>query len=146
MLNFLNNEEVFKYIKKKFSAGNKLILIRGSTATAQANKFSDFDIEVFGSKPKKPDYEIAFIKEQPVLITAYYYKYRAGEETQEPTNVKIILGRYNENVEKSIKDSSKEVYTSKQKIKREVQLAIDSFFKYLRTNNKEYLKPVQRRI
>lgn len=143
MHNFANKKEVFEYIKYKFIKGSKLILIRGSTATKPIRNFSDFDIEVWGSKLKKPYYEIAFLKEKPILISAYFYKHKEGKEIQKPLDVKILYGKYNNKIKP---DFSKENYTSKERIKRECQLVIDLFFKYMRSKNKECLKAIQNRI
>ena len=143
MKNFNNKREVFEYIKKKFSKESKLILVRGSTATKPAKKFSDFDIEIWTNKLKKPHYEIAFIKEKPILISAYFYKHKEGREIKKPSNVKILLGKYNDKVKP---DFSKDTYNNKEKIKRECQLLTDFFFKYLRTKDKKYLQSIQKRI
>jgi len=120
-----------------------LILVRGSTATKSIKKFSDFDIEVWTNKPRKPYYEIAFVKEKPILISVYFYKYKEGKEIQEPPNIKILFGKYNDKIKPSF---SKETYKHRRKIKRECQLVVDFFFKYLRTKNKKYLEPIQKRI
>jgi len=149
MEHFINKQEVFEYIKKRFSKESKLILVRGSTATKPAKKFSDFDIEVWGSKLKKPYYEIALLKEKPILITTYYYNFKDGKEIQKPHNVKILFGVYNKEIEKSFNSPehfAKDSYTPKEKIKRECQLLTDFFFKYLRSGDKDYLNSVQKRI
>ena len=140
MFNFINEKDVFEYIKKKFSKESKLILVRGSTATKPAKKFGDFDIEIWTNKLKKPYYEIAFIKEKPILISAYFYKYQEGKDIQKPSNVKILYGKYNDKIKP---DLSKDTYNNKEKIKRECQLLVDFFFKYLRTKDKKYLQSVQ---
>jgi hypothetical protein len=143
MFNFTDEKEVFVYIKNKFSKESKLILVRGSTATKPVKKFGDFDIEVWTIKLKKPYYEITFIKEKPILISVYFYKYKEGKEIQKPSNVKILYGKYNNKLEP---DFNKDTYTSKEKIKRECQLIVDFFFKYLRTKDKKYLQFIQKRI
>lgn len=149
MRSFIDKKEIFGYIKNKFSKESKLILVRGSTATKPAKKFSDFDIEVWVSKLKKPHYEIVFLKEKPILITAYYYKYKGGKEIQKPRNVKILFGVYNKEVDESLNSPEhfvRDKYTPKEKIKRECQLLVDFFFKYLRSKEKKYLQSVQKRI
>ncbi|MFH1211064.1 MAG: hypothetical protein V1645_04065 [archaeon] len=143
MLTFTNKKEVLSYIKRKFSKESNLILIRGSTAYKNVKNFSDFDIEIWGKKLRKPYYDIAFIKEKPILISAYFYKYKKGRKTKVPQGTLIIKGQYNNKI---IPDFSKDKYTNKQKIKRDCQLAIDFFFKYLRTKDKKYLTSVRRRI
>ncbi len=143
MKNFDNKKEVFEYIKKKFNKESRLILVRGSTATKPAKKFDDFDIEIWTNEIKKPYYEIAFVKEKPILISVYFYKYNEGKEIQKPQNVKILHGKYNNKIKPNI---NKDTYTNKERIKRECQLIVDFFFKYLRTKDKKYLKPIQKRI
>ena len=143
MKGFKSKEEVFIYLKKKFSKESKLILLRGSTATKPAKKFSDFDIEVYGNKSKKPSYELAFLKEKPILLSVYFYKYSEGEKIQKPLNVKIIFGRYTDKIKPNF---SKDTYTDKEKIRRECQLVIDFLFKYLRCGDKKYLESVQKRL
>ena len=54
---FKNKPELFDYIKNKFKDA-KLIVLHGSTAYGQIKNFSDFDIEVYGGKVKKPYYEL----------------------------------------------------------------------------------------
>lgn len=145
---FQDKQQIFDYVGKKFK-DSELILVRGSTATKPIKDFSDIDLEIWGAKLKKPYYEIIFLKKSPVLITAYFYKYKKGKEITSPTNVKIISGKYNKSLEKSFTSKEhfvKDKYTPKQKIKREIQLATDFFFKYLRTKDKKYLNSVQKRI
>ena len=137
---FKSKNEVFRYLVKNFSKNAKLILIRGSTASKPVKQFSDFDVEVYGKK-KKPYYEIAFVKNNPVLITIYFYKYNEGKKANAPKNVKVIYGRYNNKIKP---DFSPDNYTAKQKITRECQLNIDFMFKYLRSRNKKYLESVQK--
>ena len=54
-------------------------MVRGSTATKHTKKFSDFDIEVWATKLKKPYYEIALIKEKRKrgcqLLVDFFFKY-----------------------------------------------------------------------
>ena len=139
--NFNNKKEILQYIKNSFKGD--LILIRGSTAYQPAKRFSDFDVEAYGKKPRKPDYEIAFLKEKPILISTYFYKFKPGKKIQKPKNVKILHGKYNDKINP---DFSKDTYAPKEKIKKEFQLLVDSFFKYLRHGNKKDLEPVQKRL
>ena len=139
---FSNKKQVFNYLKELFTESN-LILLRGSTAKELIKNFSDIDAEIYSNAIRKPYYEIIFVKDSPVLISAYFYKYKKGKKTKEPKNIKIIKGEYN----KSIKpDFSKDSYNNKERIKRECQMAIDFMFKYLRTKNKKELEAIQRRI
>lgn len=143
MRQFLRQKDVFEYIRFKFRKGNTLLLVRGSTARKTAKHFSDFDIEVYGRKVKKPYYEIALLKEKVILISVYFYVYQEGSKVQTPLNVKILHGEYNDIIKP---DFRKDSYTQKEKIQRECQLMIDFFFKYLRTKNRKYLRSIQRRI
>jgi len=83
------------------------------------------------------------LNQKIILISAYFYKFKKGEKTDTPKNIKLIYGEYNKNLSPNYK---KDNYNQKQKIKRECQLAIDFFFKYLRHNNLKYLESVQKRI
>ena len=143
MIEFHDKQEVFDYVIKKFSKKNKLILIRGSTAKKPVKNFSDFDIEIWTNKLEKPYYEIAFVSGKIVLISIYFYKYKLGKKVDVPSNVKILFGEYNDQI---IPDFSNDKYTNKEKIKRECQLLVDFFFKYLRRKDKKYLSSVQKRI
>jgi len=143
MHNFSNEEGVFEYIKKNYGKEGKLILVRGSTSTRPAKKFDDFDIEIWTNKVREPYYEIVLIKEEPILISVYFYKYKEGGDIQKPSNVKVLQGKYNCRIKPVF---TKYTYTNKEKIKRECQLLTDFFFKYLRTKDKKYLRSVQKRI
>jgi len=116
---FKSKKKAFEYVEGLFKSFGK-ILIAGSSVNKSLKKFSDIDVEIYTSKPKKPYYEIVLVNKKPILISVYFYK--------------------------SKKKSSKEKYSGPQKIKRECQLAVDFLFKYLRSNNKKYLESVQRRI
>ncbi len=140
---FNTKEEIFKYLKKLFAQKSKIILIRGSSANREIKKFSDLDIEVYSEKLRKPYYEIAFLKNKPLLISVYFYKYKQGKKIKEPKNVKVLYGEYNNSIKPTF---SKDKYNNKQKIQRECQLAVDFMFKYLRTKNKSNLEFVNRRI
>ncbi len=143
MLSFKNNQEVFNYSLERFSKKSSLILVRGSTAYKPARKFSDFDIEVWGKSAKKPYYEIVLLNKHPVLISIYFYKYSQGRKANPPKNVRILSGKYNHNIKP---DFSKDRYTNKERIKRECQLVMDFFFKYLRCEDKIYLEAINKRI
>lgn len=139
---FQNKSEIYQYIKKKYPKANT-ILIRGSTTKKPIKKFSDFDIEIWGEKIKKPYYEIAFFKDKPILISAYFYKYRKGKEIKIPSGVKIIYGKYGNKIKP---DFSEDFYNKEEEIKRECQLVTDFLFKYLRSKNIKYLNYIQKRI
>ncbi|MAF36121.1 hypothetical protein CL622_03325 [archaeon] len=143
MLHFDNKKTVFEYIKNKFSEKSKLILIRGSMATKPIKNYFDFDIEIYGDKLKKPYYEIAFVREKLVLISVYFYKYKEGEDAKSHPNIKILYGKYNDNIKPNF---NKETYDNEEKIKRECQLVVDFFFKYLRTKEEKHLASIQKRI
>jgi len=140
---FTKKTEILDYVKSKFSKENDLILIRGSTATKRIKKFSDVDIEIYGSKLKKPYYELILLNNNPSLLSAYYYKYEKGKEIIKPNGVNIIYGEYNNKIKPNF---DKDTYNNKEKIIRECQLLTDFFFKYLRTKDNKYLKSVQKRI
>jgi predicted nucleotidyltransferase len=147
MQKFKSKDRALEYIRRKFSK-NELILIRGSTANGSIKNFSDIDVEVYGEL-KKPCYELIFTDDKLVLITAYFYEYKEGEKIKSPKNVRVLKGEYNINIEKSFHSPShfaKDTYSSKQKIIRETQLAMDFMFKYLRTKDTKYLESVQKRI
>src|SRR3989344_5559305 len=94
MLNFKNKKEIFNYIKKKFKK-SKLILTRSSSVNKKLKAFYDIDVEVYLNKLKKPYYEIVPLRNKPVLLTVYFYKYKKGKITKEPDNIKILKGDYN---------------------------------------------------
>jgi hypothetical protein len=136
---FKNKTQVFKYIIKEHCSKDDLLLIRGSTAKKPVKQFSDIDAEVRGKNKKRPYYEIVFIQKKIILVTIYFYKYKKGKEVKPPKNIKVIVGKYNNNL--------KPDFTIKKRyIKRECQIAIDFIFKYLRTKNKKFLKNVQKRL
>ena len=140
---FKNKIEVFNYLKKLFSKESDVILIRGSTAYGPVKKFSDFDVEVYSNKLKKPYYEIVFVKSNPTLISVYFYKYKKGKKTKGDKNVRVIYGEHNDTIGP---DFSKDTYTHKQKIKRECQYITDFMFTYLRHGNKKELMNIHKRI
>lgn len=139
MKQFKNKTEIFKYIRKKHSSKDDLLLIRGSTAKEPIKKFSDIDAEIWGQNYKQPHYEIAFIKNKPILLTIYFYKYKKGKEVRPLKNIKIIAGKYNNKLKPNF-------ITKKKSKKRECQIIIDFMFKYLRTKNNKFLKNIQKRI
>lgn len=143
MKKFSNQKGIEKYIVKKFSSESSLILIRGSTAKKRASAFSDFDIEVYGRKIGKPNYEIVMLGKYPVLISSYFYKYVKGDEGKEPRGVKILSGKFNDMIKPNF---SQDKYNTKERIRRECQMVVDFMFKYLRSKNTENLKSVQKRI
>jgi len=118
MKKFKDKKQVLKYLQRLF--GNNEFAIIGSASNKSFKNFLDIDIEVYG-KFDKPYYEIILVGNKLILISAYFYK----DKKNKP---------------------KKDTYNSKQKIKRECQLAIDFMFKYLRTKNKKYLESVQKRI
>lgn len=140
---FQNKKELFDYLIEKFSNESKIILIRGSTAKGNIKQFSDIDVEIYSDKLKKPYYNIAFVGKKLILISVYFYKFKDGKKIKEPKNVSIIYGEYNSEIKP---DFSEDKYSPKEKIKRECQLLIDFFFKYLRHKNKKDLEPVEKRI
>ena len=140
---YKNKKDLYEYIEKKLSKNSALILIRGSTAKKKIKRFSDFDIEVYGKKIKKPYYEIALIKGKPILISAYFYRYKRGKKIKGPSNTKIIYGEYNDKINSTF---SKDNYNQKEKIKRECQLITDFLFKYLRNKDVNNLNIVQSKI
>ena len=142
MIKFKNKKEIFNYIKKKFIK-DKLILIRGSAVNRKLKAFYDIDVEVYTHYIRKPYYEIIFLKRNPILISAYFYKYKKGKYTKETKNVKVILGNYNKNIKPNFK---KDIYNNKQRIIRECQLVVDFMFKYLRKKDKKYINDIQKRI
>lgn len=142
MLNFESKKKIFDYIKKKFRK-SRLILVRGSSVNKKLKAFSDIDAEVHSDKSRKPYYEIVFVREKPILISIYFYKYRKGKIINAPDDIKIISGKYNDKIKP---DFSKDTYNNKEKIKRECQLVIDFLFKYMRNKNRKDLETVQKRI
>jgi predicted nucleotidyltransferase len=143
--NFDKQERILKYIVGTFSKESEVILIRGSTAHKKAKLFSDFDIEVYTkNKLKKPYYEIALLKDKLVLISVYFYKYVNGKPTSRlQSNVKVLYGQFNDKLNPEF---SKDKYNSEEKTKRECQLLLDFFLKYLRTKDKKYLNSIQKRV
>lgn len=136
MKTFKSKKEVFKYIKKKYSKAEN-ILIKGSTAKEKLKEFSDIDVEFHQDKPAKPEYEIVLVGKKLVLITAYPYK--TGKKINKiPKNILVLKGNYCEQIE------NQEEYSEKEKEIRNNQLSLDFLFKYLRTKNRKHLKIVER--
>ena len=142
MLTFQSKDELFGYLVRKFKSGNNVILIRGSTAHGTLKQFSDVDVEIY-EKSRKPYYDIAFVGSKLILVTIYFYPYKAGKPCFFEDNVRVLYGEYNDNLKPIFK---KDTYNSGEKTIRECQLLIDSFFKYLRTKDKKYLEAVKKRI
>jgi predicted nucleotidyltransferase len=146
MLKFNNKNELFEYTKNKFKE-SKLILISGSTAYGKIKNFSDFDVEVYINNTKKPYYEIVFIKEKPILISIYFYKYKLGKDINPPKGIKVIKGKFNDKIDKKFTPIYGEgKYTKNEKLKRDCQLITDFCFKYFRSKDKRYLEYIQKRI
>jgi hypothetical protein len=142
--NFKNKQELFNYLLEPFSKKSKVILIRGSTAKNPVTQFSDFDIEVYSKKLRKPYYEIVFLGNKLVLLSVYFYKFIDGDKIKTPEKIKVIHGQYNNSIRP---DFSIDSYTNKQKIKRECQLVIDHFFSYLRHKNRlDKLESINKRL
>ncbi|MDP1729133.1 MAG: hypothetical protein Q8L27_02950 [archaeon] len=142
MKRFKTKEQVFRYIVQKFLKNSKLTLVRGSTARSPIKNYSDLDIEIYG-KRAKPYYEMGFVNKKLVLLSVYFYDFVEGKVIKAPKNVKVLYGRYNDSIKP---DFSGDKYTSKEKIIREAQLAVDFLFKYLRRKDKLYLKFVDKRL
>lgn len=140
---FKNKSQVLAYITKRFKPGSRLVLLRGSMSSRPVKNFSDFDVEVYGKRAKKPHYEIVFVKNKIVLVTAYFYRFQKGKIAGPPKGVRALYGRYNDRVKP---DFSRDTYTHGEKIQRECQLVMDFFFKYLRTKNAKHLESVQKRL
>ena len=143
MKSFKDKTEAFHYIKNKFSNRSKVILVRGSTANGPIREFSDIDVEVYYDTLEKPYYELCFVGLKLVLISVYFYNYTRGKRIKHEKNVRVLYGKYNENLKP---DFSKEEYTLEQSVKRECQMVVDSLFKYIRHKNKVDLERVQKRI
>jgi hypothetical protein len=141
---FKNKNLLFEEIKKDFT-DSKIILIRGSTAFGKVKRFSDFDVEVYQNRKRKPHYEVIFVENKLTLLTIYFYKYNKGKEKRPPKEIKIIKGDnfFNNNI---IPNFEKDKYTNNEKVIRESQLLLDFLFKYLRSNDEKYLTSVQKRI
>ena len=138
MKTFKNKKDVFNYLKKF----GKIVLVRGSTAKGRLKSFSDIDVEVYDKK-KKCFYELIFVKRKLILISVNYYDFKEGGKIKLPQNVVVLRGEYNSNL---MPDFKQDKYNSKEKTKRECQLLLDFFMKYLRSKDKKYLKSVQKRI
>ena len=141
---FKNKDEIFDYIRKRFINSN-LILVHGSTALRPVKRFSDFDIEIYSKHLRKPYYEIAFCRNKPVLITIYFYEYKGGKKVKPPQSIKVIHGKYRK-IEHDDWTKKKSIYNQKERLRRECQLVTDFLFKYVRSNDRQYLKYTQKRI
>ncbi|MFH1376796.1 MAG: hypothetical protein ABIH25_04120 [Candidatus Woesearchaeota archaeon] len=143
---FEDKKKLYSYIINKFR-NSMVILVHGSTANKKIRNYSDFDVEIYGKNIKKPYYEILFIKEAPVLLSVYFYKYKSGKKTIPKKGIKVIKGDFSNNLDGGITPIYGEgKYTSKERLKRDCQLVTDFMFKYFRSKDKTYLKYVQKRI
>ena len=140
---FKSKTELYNYIKNKFY-NSKMILLSGSMVSKKVKNFSDFDIEVHmpNGEKKRPYYELIFVSDKLCLLTIYFCKFREGKTIKPPIDKKVIFGNYNNNYRPSGRNS----YTVKQRIRRENQLILDIFFKYIRHREKKYLEWVAKRI
>jgi predicted nucleotidyltransferase len=139
---FQNKTKLIKYIKNLF-VDSEVILIRGSTAKGKIKEFSDFDVEVYSNKLRKPYSEIILINKKPALISTYFYKYKKDEIAKEPENVLLIKGAYNSSTKPN---NDKDTYSKKEELKRECQMVLDLMFQYLRNKNTDSLENIQKRI
>jgi hypothetical protein len=137
-----SKKQVFEYIKHLFARNSNVILIRGSAVNKPLKAFSDIDVEVYG-KIKKPYYKIIFVKNHPILMSTYFYKFKKGRKVKAAKNIKVLYGEYNNKIKP---DFSKDTYTPKEKIKRECQLMMDFMFRYLRSGDKKALASLERRL
>ncbi|SRR3989344_6339188 len=139
MRKFKTKEETFLYIKNKFVSKDVVgIAVVGSTAKGKIKKFSDIDIVVFNTKKLKPYYELCLIKDKLVLITAYFY--RPGEIIGIPENGRIIYGNYYSQIE----HKGNLNYNQKERIKRDNQMFLDGFFKFLRSGDKKHINWIEK--
>ncbi len=133
---FKNKKEAFKYIKKKYSSA-EAILIKGSVVRGEIKEFSDIDIEFYQDKPAKPEYELILVDNKLVLITAYPYK--AGKKINNvPENVLVLKGNYCKQIE------NQKPYSKQERTIRDNQMFLDFLFKYLRTKDSKYLKTIEK--
>ena len=145
-MRFKNKRDLYKYIKTMFKESD-LIFIQGSTAYGRIKNFSDFDVEIYGKKLKKPYYELAFIKNIPVLISAYFHRFTHGEKVKAPEGVRIIKGYFTDKLKREHTPMYGEgSYNAEEKLRRECQLVTDFCFKYFRSKDKQYLRYIQKRI
>lgn len=144
---FNSKQGTLEYLLDKFK-NEKLIVIRGSAAKKPLKEFSDIDVEVWAQTIRKPVYEIVFVKNKPILLSIYTYKYAEGEALTPPENVLVLKGEYNREVNRISTQGfgTKDRYTPEENKKRECQMVVDFMFKYLRHGKTEYLKSVQKRI
>ena len=145
---FSSKDEIFNYITQEFANENDLVLIRGSTAYGEIKPFSDVDVEIYSQKRDKPHYEIVFYKDNPVLLTIYFYIYEDAQHCEPPKNVKILQGVYNSKIESIFEEAiqQNDSYTNEKLITRKCQLILDFFFKYMRCRDEKYLDMVQKKL
>ncbi len=131
MKSFSSKQEVFDYLKEKYSNA-KAIVIQGSTAKGDIKEFSDIDLIFYQDKPAKPEYELILVNNKLVLISAYPYK--AGKRLKEiPENALVLKGEYYEQIDNQTE------YDKKERVLRDNQMFLDFLFKYLRTKDIKYL-------
>ena len=140
---FNSKTELYNYIIKKFP-NSKLILLSGSMVSKRVKHYSDFDMEIHSvdGASKRPYYELIFVSNKLCLLTIYFVKFFPGKSIKPPKDKKVIFGDYNNHYH----CSGRNTYNVKQKIKRENQLILDIFFKYVRHKEKKYLEWVAKRI
>lgn len=146
MKKFSSKTEIFSYIRDNFCGNNDTVIVRGSTAIKALDSFDDFDIEVYTTKPKKPYYEIIFYREKPILISIYYHIDEQGEIIKPPREIKVLQGEYHSNIDRIfMEDFAKRTkHTPEDKITRSNQMIIDNLFKFMRSNNRDFLDKVNR--
>ena len=140
---FNSKAEIFNYVIKKFKKDSEVITLGGSSKNKPLKKFSDLDFNVFSKKYFRPYYEIVLVNKKPILISAYPQKFVRGNKTKPPKDQLILFGEYNNNLKM---DYSISKYERRGEVIRECQLALDFLFKYARTNNKQWLEKVQKRL
>ena len=139
MKEFKTKEETFQYIKNKFLSDDVVgIVVVGSTAKGKIKNFSDIDVVVFNKKLLKPYYELCLIENKLVLITAYFYDF--GNKIELPKNGRIIYGDYYSQIE----PKGNLNYNDAEGIKRNNQMFIDGFFKFLRSKDKKYIEWIEK--
>jgi len=135
MREFKDKEEVFEYIREKYSNADS-VLVKGSSVKDLVD-FGDIDVEFYQDKPAKPEYELVLAEGKLLLISAYPYK--AGKQKKDvPENVLLLKGNYPEQIE------NQEEYTPSERKLRDNQMLIDMLFKYMRTKDKKCIKSIEK--
>ncbi len=140
---FKNKKEVFTYVVDKFANKKGTVILRGSLVSKPVKMYSDFDLEIYIKKPRKPYYEIVKVKDNLCLISIWFGKYKKGGKISSSKKILVLNGDYMDYM-KYIPD--KGFYFGKSKVKRECQGLIDWMFKYLRTKNNSTLEHIHKRI